>query len=122
IEFKNISFAYQDITVLKNINLNIKKGETLALVGPSGGGKSTLTDLLIRFHDVTDGEILIDGVNIKSIKGADIRKLMGVVTQESILFNEAIYNNVDFGNHNVSPNQVEAAACEADAHEFIHQL
>lgn len=122
VEFRHVSFRYEDKNVLENINLTIYKGETVALIGPSGGGKSTLADLLIRFYDVTEGEILIDGKNIRQIKTADLRKLMGVVTQESILFNDTVYNNIAFGNHDVGPEEIEAAARIANAHEFIAQL
>ncbi|MFX6035564.1 ATP-binding cassette domain-containing protein, partial [Acinetobacter baumannii] len=90
IEFKNVSFGYNDITVLKNINLTIEKGKTIALVGSSGAGKSSLADLIPRFHDVTGGEILIDGVNIKNYTLQSIRSIMGIVTQEPILFNDTI--------------------------------
>jgi subfamily B ATP-binding cassette protein MsbA len=90
IEFRNVSFSYEDYSILKNINLTIKKGQTVALVGSSGAGKSTLADLVPRFHDVTSGELLIDGVNIKDYSLRSLRQLMGIVTQEPILFNDTI--------------------------------
>ncbi len=119
IEFKNVSFKYADEYVLQNINLNIEKGKTIALVGPSGGGKSTLTDLVPRFYDPTEGSILIDGIDIREYKILDLRAIMGIVTQESILFNESIYNNIAFGKTGVSNEQIENAAKTANAHEFI---
>lgn len=119
IEFKNVSFKYTDEYVLKNINLTIKKGQTVALVGPSGSGKSTLTDLVPRFYDPTEGEVLLDGNNIKSYKILALRSLMGIVTQESILFNDSIFNNIAFGKNNISKDEVEKAAKTANAHQFI---
>jgi subfamily B ATP-binding cassette protein MsbA len=121
IEFKNVSFAYERDTVLKNINLKIEKGKTVALVGPSGGGKSTLADLVPRFYDPTDGDVLIDGVSLRDYNIEDLRKLMGVVTQESILFNDTIFNNIAFGMPHVKEEDVIAAAKVANAHEFIIQ-
>ena len=97
VEFKNVSFAYESTDEGKNIidtlNLNIEAGKTLALVGPSGGGKSTIADLIPRFYDVTSGEILVDGVNIKQYDVASLRESMGIVTQETVLFNDSIENN-----------------------------
>lgn len=119
IEFKNVSFKYADEFVLKNINLTIEKGKTVALVGPSGSGKSTLTDLIPRFYDPAEGEVLIDGENIKNLKILQLRGTMAVVAQESILFNDTIYNNIAFGKTNVDPSLVENAAKVANAHEFI---
>lgn len=119
IEFKNVSFRYADEYVLKKINLTIEKGKTVALVGPSGSGKSTLTDLIPRFYDPIEGEVLMDGVNIRDLKILELRSLMGIVTQESILFNDSIYNNIAFGKTNISLEQVETAAKVANAHEFI---
>ena len=121
IEFKNVSFKYQDEYVLQNINLKIEKGKTVALVGPSGSGKSTLTDLIPRFYDPIEGEVIIDGENIKNLRILDLRSLMGIVAQESILFNDSIYNNIAFGKTNISIDQVEQAAKVANAHEFIIQ-
>jgi subfamily B ATP-binding cassette protein MsbA len=119
IEFKNVSFKYADEYVLKNINLIIPRGSTVALVGPSGSGKSTLTDLVPRFYDPTEGEVLLDGINLKHYKILELRALMGIVTQESILFNDSIYNNIAFGKNNISKEQIELAAKTANAHEFI---
>lgn len=121
IEFKNVSFAYDSDKVLKHVNLRITKGKTLALVGPSGGGKSTLADLVPRFYDPTEGEVLIDGVSLKEYNLDSVRQLMGVVTQESILFNDTIYNNIAFGMPHVSENDVIQAAKIANAHDFIEQ-
>lgn len=121
IEFRNVGFKYSDEYVLKGINLTIEKGKTVALVGPSGGGKSTLTDLIPRFYDPTEGEVLIDGVNVKQLKILQLRSTMAIVAQESVLFNDSIYNNIAFGKSNLDPTQVEHAAKVANAHEFIVQ-
>ncbi len=122
IEYKSVSFAYQDEPVLNNINGTIHKGQVIALVGPSGSGKSTFVDLLPRFWDVQNGEILIDGVNVKDVKLFDLRKHMGIVSQEAILFNDTIFNNIAFGMVNAKLEDVIAAAKVANAHEFIDQL
>ncbi len=121
IEFKNVSFAYETDLVLKNINLTIAKGKTIALVGTSGGGKSTLADLIPRFYDPTSGEVCIDGRSITEYEIESLRKQMGVVTQESILFNDTIFNNIAFGMPNVSEESVMQAARIANAHDFIMQ-
>jgi subfamily B ATP-binding cassette protein MsbA len=121
IEYRNLSFAYDREPVLKNINLKIQKGKTIALVGPSGGGKSTFADLVPRFYDPTQGEILLDGVNIMDYEIESLRKQMGVVTQESILFNDTILNNIAFGMANVNEQDVINAAKVANAHDFIMQ-
>lgn len=121
ITFKNVSFAYETEKVLKNINLTIEKGKTLALVGPSGGGKSTLADLVPRFYDPTEGEVLIDGISLKDYDLESIRQHIGVVTQESILFNDTIFNNIAFGMPHVSEADVIQAAKIANAHDFILQ-
>ncbi|MBX2915893.1 MAG: ABC transporter ATP-binding protein [Cyclobacteriaceae bacterium] len=121
ITFKAVSFAYDTEKVLKNINLTIPKGKTLALVGPSGGGKSTLADLVPRFYDPTEGEVLIDGVSLKDYDLDSIRNHIGVVTQESILFNDTIFNNIAFGMPHVSEADVIQAAKIANAHDFIMQ-
>ena len=118
IKLKNISFAYGDKEVLNGINFNILKGSTVALVGPSGGGKSTLMDLLPRFMDPSEGEIYLDDINIKDISMQDVRALMGIVNQESILFNDTIYNNIAFGRSFTEEEIIEAAKI-ANAHEFI---
>lgn len=119
IEYRNVSFKYEDEYVLKNVNLTIEKGMTIALVGQSGSGKSTFVDLLPRFWDVTEGEILIDGLNIKDCNLESIRDLMGNVNQEPILFNDNFYNNISFGVKNANENSVLDAAKIANAHEFI---
>jgi ATP-binding cassette, subfamily B, bacterial MsbA len=122
IVYKNVSFTYEKEEVLSNINLNIGKGKTIALVGPSGGGKSTMVDLLPRFYDCTKGEISIDGIPIKNMVINDLRKMMGIVTQECILFNDTVFNNIAFGLENASKEQVIEAAKIANAHEFIMEL
>ncbi|HRH48501.1 MAG TPA: ABC transporter ATP-binding protein [Panacibacter sp.] len=119
IEFKNVGFAYDDFVILKNINLTVGKGKTIALVGSSGAGKSTLADLVPRFHDVTSGELLIDGVNIKDYSLKDLRELMGIVTQEPILFNDTIANNIALGKENAGEHEIIEAARIANAHSFI---
>jgi subfamily B ATP-binding cassette protein MsbA len=119
IEFRNISFSYNNEPVLKQINLKIEKGKTVALVGPSGAGKSTLTDLIPRFYDPSGGEIVIDGVDIRQYKILQLRRLLGIVTQESILFNDSIYNNIAFGKPHITDQQIEQAARIANAHHFI---
>ncbi len=122
IEFRNVSFRYGQEAVLKNINLTIKKGQMVALVGPSGSGKSTLADLLPRFLDPTEGDVLIDGISLRKANIYDIRQLMGIVTQESILFNDSIAANIAFGVDNPSPEAVAEAARIANADGFISQL
>lgn len=121
IEFKNVSFSYDDKVILKNITLKIEKGKTIALVGSSGAGKSTLADLIPRFHDVTAGEILLDGVNIKDYSLFSVRKQMGIVTQEPILFNDTIAANIALGMENATVEQIESAAKIANAHDYIQQ-
>ena len=121
IEFRNVSFKYAEKYVLRNINLKIEKGKTVALVGQSGSGKSTLVDLLPRFWDIEEGEILIDGINIKDYKLTDLRSLMGNVNQESILFNDTIRNNIAFGVESATDAEVSAAAAIANATEFIDE-
>lgn len=125
ITYQNVSFAYirgDSGWALKNINLTIKKGTSIALVGQSGSGKTTLADMLPRFYDATDGAILIDGTPIKDLKIKDLRQQMGIVTQESILFNDSVFNNIAFGMENVQEEAVVAAAKVANAHEFIMQM
>ena len=119
IEFKNLTFSYEKQEVLKDINFSIGKGKVVALVGQSGSGKSTLADLLARFYDINKGEILIDNNNIKEIALNDLRSLMGIVSQDSILFNDTIFNNIRLGNVNASEHEVKEAAKIANAHEFI---
>ncbi len=119
IEYRNVSFKYEKKYVLRDINLKVKKGKTIAFVGQSGAGKSTLVDLLPRFYDVTGGEILIDGTGIRNLKISSLRNLMGIVNQEPILFNDSFFNNIAFGMENASEEQVVRAAKIANAHEFI---
>ena len=119
IEFRNVSFAYEDAVILDNINLIVKKGQTIALVGSSGAGKSTLADMVPRFHDVTGGEVLIDGINIKDYSLHSVRSLMSIVTQEPILFNDTIGNNIALGFQGATDEQIIEAAKIANAHEFI---
>ncbi|WP_426275444.1 ABC transporter ATP-binding protein [Chryseobacterium sp. S-02] len=123
IEFNNIGFYYdKDHTILKNFSLSIPKGKTVALVGQSGSGKTTIANLLARFYDVSEGEILIDGVNIKHLKLKEYRKLLGMVTQESVLFNDTVYNNILMGKPDATREEVIAAAKIANADSFITNL
>ncbi|MGB0929635.1 MAG: ABC transporter ATP-binding protein, partial [Chitinophagales bacterium] len=123
ITFNKVHFAYGEQLVLKNINFVLKKGKALALVGASGAGKSTIADLIPRFYDVTQGEVLLDGVNIKEYRLEDLRKLMGIVSQEAILFNDTVFNNIAFGiEREVTLKEVVYAAKVANAHDFIVQL
>ena len=119
IEYRNVSFKYSNDYVLKNVTLNIKRGQTVALVGQSGSGKTTLADLLPRFYDVNEGGIFIDGINIKDVKVHDLRSLMGNVNQEAILFNDTFFNNIAFGVKDATLEQVMEAARIANAHNFI---
>ncbi len=119
IAYNNVSFSYGDHKVIDNVDLEIPAGATVALVGQSGSGKSTLADLLPRFYDVDTGSITIDGTDIRDFKVYDLRSLMGNVNQEAILFNDTFYNNITFGVDSATPEQVEAAARIANAHEFI---
>ena len=119
IAFENVSFSYEKNNVLSNITFKIKKGEMVALVGQSGSGKSTISDLLNRFHDIEKGRILIDQTNIKDIGFTNLRELIGVVTQDSILFNDTIYNNIKLGKINASEKEIINAAKTANAHSFI---
>lgn len=119
ISFNNVSFKYGDKTILQNISFKVPKGKTVALVGPSGGGKSTLMDLIPRFLEVSDGALLIDGKNIKQINTYSLRSLIGLVNQESILFNESIRNNIAIGNPDASMEDIIQAAKIANAHDFI---
>ena len=121
IEFKNVCFSYEGKQVLKNINLTIQKGKTIAIVGASGAGKSTLVDLIPRFHDVTEGEILVDGKNIKEYKIDDVRSLMGIVSQEPILFNDSIQNNIALGGNQHDIEAIHHAAKVANAYQFIQE-
>ena len=121
IEFKNVGFAYEGVEVLHQINLKIAKGKTVALVGSSGAGKSTLADLIPRFHDVTGGELLVDGINIKNYSLHALRSLMSIVTQEPVLFNDTIQANIALGTPDASSEEIEHAARVANAQQFIVQ-
>ncbi|MBP5642633.1 MAG: ABC transporter ATP-binding protein [Bacteroidales bacterium] len=120
--YNNVSFHYNEVNVLKNINLTIPKGKMIALVGESGGGKSTLVDLLPRFYDVSEGSITIDGTDVRDFIISDVRGLMGIVSQESILFNDTVFNNIAFGVEHVSREAVIEAAKIANAHDFIMEM
>lgn len=125
IEYKNVSFAYRAGEVgyvLKNIELKIEKGKTIALVGQSGSGKTTMADMVPRFYDISEGELLIDGVDIKNYRINDLRSLMGIVSQEAILFNDSVANNIAFGLKDIKREDIEMAAKIANAHEFISQM
>ena len=119
IEFRDVSFRYGEQWVLRHINLTIRKGQSVALVGQSGSGKSTLVDLIPRYYDVQEGEVLIDGINVKDLGVHDLRQLIGNVNQEAILFNDSFYNNITFGVDNASMHDVEEAARIANAYDFI---
>ncbi len=119
IELRNVSFSYNDFPILHEVNLTIEKGKTIALVGSSGAGKSTLADLIPRFHDVTSGELLIDGINIREYSLHSVREQISIVTQEPILFNDTIANNIQIGKADATPPQIEAASKVANAYNFI---
>ena len=122
IVYNNVSFHYNEVNVLKNIDLTIPKGKMIALVGESGGGKSTLVDLLPRFYDVSEGSITIDGTDVRDFKICDVRGLMGIVSQESILFNDTVFNNIAFGLEHATREAVIEAAKIANAHDFIMEM
>ena len=123
IEFRNVSFGYRpEQLVLKNVNLHIRPGEVVALVGPSGAGKSTLVNLIARFYDVTDGQVLIDGVDVRDIKLDSIRRNVGTVMQESLLFSVTIRENIAYGRHDATEEEIVRAAKQADLHDFILTL
>ncbi|MEO9511457.1 MAG: ABC transporter ATP-binding protein [Flavobacteriaceae bacterium] len=122
ISIKDVSFKYEDDYVLKDFNLKVKKGHTVALVGQSGSGKSTIANLVTRFYDVNEGEILIDDINIKQITKKSLRELMGLVTQDSILFNDTVKNNIGLGKEGATDEEIIAAAKVANAHDFIMEL
>ena len=119
IEFRNVCFSYDETEILKDISFKIEKGKTIALVGSSGAGKSTLADLIPRFHDVTSGEILVDGINLKDYSLKSVRNLISIVTQEPILFNDTIEENIKMGNQNATHAEIEDAAKTANAYQFI---
>lgn len=121
IEFRNVSFRYADQWILKDINLTIPKGKTIAIVGQSGSGKSTMVDLIPRYYDVQEGEVLIDGINVKDLGIFDLRQLIGNVNQEAILFNDSFRNNISFGVDNATDEQIAEAARIANAYDFIMQ-
>lgn len=126
IEYRNVSFAYgegqEQHRVLHHIDLTIRRGQTIAVVGPSGSGKSTLVDLLPRFYDITEGELLLDGIPVNQYRISDLRSLFGIVNQDVILFNDTVYNNIVFGMKDVTEEQVVAAAKIAQAHQFISEM
>jgi subfamily B ATP-binding cassette protein MsbA len=123
IEFKDVHFSYdKDVEVLKGINLTVKRGRTIAIVGPSGAGKTTLVDLLPRFYDPTEGAVLIDGIDTRDMKAWDLRSKLGIVTQEAILFNDTVFNNIAFGLKGVNQEDVVSAAKVANADAFIQQM
>ena len=122
IHIDNITFRYEQKDILKKVDLFIEKGKTVALVGQSGSGKSTLVDLVVRFYDVQEGSIKIDGTDIRKMSLEDLRTMIGTVSQDTFLFNDSIYNNIVFGNPDVSPEQVYEAARIANAHNFILQM
>jgi subfamily B ATP-binding cassette protein MsbA len=122
VEFNNVAFDYIGSPIINGVNFQLEKGKTIALVGPSGSGKSTLADLLSRFYDVKSGQITIDGKDIRDLKLTDLRGLMGIVSQESILFNDSVFNNIALGNPNATIDAVVEAAKLANAHDFISGL
>ena len=122
VRYVNVSFAYDDVPVLRDINLEVRKGEMLAIVGPSGAGKSTLVDLLMRFYDPTEGRLEIDGVDLRRVRLASLRRLMAMVTQETILFNDTVRNNIAYGTDGVTEEQIIEAAKAANAHHFIMEM
>ncbi len=122
LKFQNVSFKYEKEIVLKNLSFKIKKGQTIAIVGQSGSGKSTIANLIPRFYDVSEGEIEIDGINIKKLLKKDLRNLIGIVTQDSILFNDSIANNITLSDSSVNTNQIIEATKIANAYEFIEKI
>src|SRR5437764_3109269 len=127
IQFENVSFSYQadgegSREILHNINLEVRRGEILAIVGSSGAGKSTLVHLLPRFFDVSSGRILVDGHDVRDVTVSSLRAQIGIVTQDTILFNDTVRNNIAYGQPGVDPKRVEAAAKDANAHDFIKRM
>ncbi len=123
VEFRNVEFGYKpDVTLIKNMNITVEKGKTIAIVGPTGAGKTTIVNLLMRFYEINSGEILIDGINITKIPRSDLRKLFGMVLQDTWLFNGTIYDNIKYGNENATEEDVMRASKAAHAHHFIKSL
>ncbi|MCB0774632.1 MAG: ATP-binding cassette domain-containing protein, partial [Flavobacteriales bacterium] len=122
VEFRDVAFAYGEKPVLQGIHLSVAKGKSVALVGGSGGGKTTLAGLLPRFFDVTAGAVLLDGTDIRDLRIRDLRALMGIVTQDSLLFNDTVAANIAFGRTGISEADIQRAAEVANAHEFITRL
>jgi subfamily B ATP-binding cassette protein MsbA len=122
LDLRDVQFSYQDEPVLKNINLRVAAGEIIAIVGVSGAGKSTLVDLIPRFYDVTAGEILLDGIDIRDVTIASLRAQIGMVTQQTILFNDTVRNNIAYGDIRKSDEEIIAAAKAANAHDFIVRM
>jgi len=122
ISFENVSFRYEKQLVLKNLSFKVLKGQTIAIVGQSGSGKSTIANLIPRFYDVSQGSIKIDGINIKDIYKKDLRNLIGIVTQDSILFNDSISKNITLSNSEFSDDEIAQATKISNAHEFINKL
>src|SRR5690606_3032110 len=122
LQFENVSFAYDEKNVLKGVNLTVEKGKMMALVGQSGSGKTTLTNLVPRFYDVTGGRLLVDGKDVRDVKLGDLRGLLGIVTQESLLFNESVFYNITLGKPEATLEEVQQAAKIANAHDFIMGL
>jgi subfamily B ATP-binding cassette protein MsbA len=120
--FTNVAFRYEENAVLENVSFEVSKGQMVALVGPSGSGKTTLTYLLNRFYDIDQGSLKIDGIPINEIRKESLYQKIGMVTQESILFNDSVYNNLKLGNPNATSKAIEAAAKAANAHAFIKEL
>jgi len=122
VEFRNVSFSYNDEPILSNVSLSAKKGEVIALVGPSGAGKTTLVSLIPRFYDVASGSVMIDGLDVRNLKGIDLLHQIALVDQETILFNETIANNIKYGKTDATDEEVERAAKAAYAHDFISEM
>ena len=122
VEFKNVSFGYNDKDIIKDFNLDVKPGETIALVGPTGAGKTTIINLLTRFYDVNEGEILIDGINIKDIDKYSLREKLGIVLQDTVMFSETVKENIRYGKLDATDEEIKEAAKTSNAHQFIKRL